>query len=480
MFYYRRIMSTRALVAGALATALLAAPGTANSAGDPYGPQIPVNPYAGPPGTATMHGDTGASDTTPYPAPGADTVTVTPLPLGAACPTVLIGSDGFPVALCTRISDRTPVVFLLDPGTGRPLAQHELAAGSLLGGVYGYLDDADRMVVVDGTDTLLRIAHRRTASGAWELVVNESTWLPLPDSESVTSLAPDYQGNVWFATGGSTVGVAAPAPGDVRLLSLPDGEKVANSIATAPAGVAVATTHALYLIRLTSQGEPRISWQAGYDRGSARKPGQLSWGTGSTPTFFGPRRGDDYVTIVDNADERVNLLVFRARTGEPICRIPVLTTDGPGSENSPIGAGRTVIVAGTYGYPYPAYPEDAGESDPPAADFVGGMTRVDVNPDGDVCAVVWDRPVRSAAVPKLSTADGTITTVTRDRPDGQAGTTPLDNFAYTILDAGTGEVVAQHPAAVGAGFDTLQMAGNTTADGVLYQGTISGILRIAG
>ena len=139
--------------------------------------------------------------------------------------------------------------------------------------------------------------------------------------------------------------------------------------------------------------------------GRPQKPGQLSWGSGSTPTFFGPNTGGDYLTLIDNADNKVNLMVVRVANGGLVCKTPVLTSGGPGSENSPIGAGRTVIAASTYGYPYPAVPDDAGPAVPPTAPFTGGMTRVDVRADGTGCDVIWDSAVRSAAVPKLSLAD---------------------------------------------------------------------------
>ena len=250
-----------ALLALALAVVL---PTTAGAA------PPPANPFTGPTGTSAMHGDSLASDTSPLPGPGTTGLATTHVALGAACPSILSGTDRMPVALCT-----------------------------------------------------------------------------------------------------------------------------------APGGTAVATDHALYLLR----AGPRIVWRRDYERGSARKPGQLSRGTGSTPTFFGPRTGWEYLTVVDNADGTEHLRVWGSRRGRPACDVPVTI----GSENSPIGAGRTVIVASTYGYPYPATPDDAGPAVPATAPFTGGMTRVG------------------------TTAD-----------------------------------------------DTLQLAGTPGPGGVLWQGTITGLLRIAG
>jgi hypothetical protein len=447
-----------------------------------FEPLLPPNPYLGPAGTATSHGDSGSSDATPLAGPGTGPVDVTTIDLGAVCPSILVGNDGYPVALCTRVADVRPVVLLLDPATGEQLASLEPAPGGLFGGVYGYLDDADRMVVVDGNDDLLRIGHRRDGDG-WALYVDERVPLAgaVPAGDEVTSVTPGYDGEVWFATAGGTVGVVGPDDGSVSTTSLPAGERIANNISSAPSGTAVASDHAVYLFSRDRDGRPVQRWRHAYDRGPARKPGQLSWGTGSTPTFFGPTDGADYVAVVDNADPEVHLVVFGVegdRAGKRICAPVVLQKGGPGSENSPIGAGRTVVVASTYGYTYPRLPADAGPSRPASARFEGGMTRVDVRADGSGCDVVWDSDVASVAVPKLSTSDGTILTVTRP-PDADGAASAAGPFAYasTVISAEDGRVLASRELPAGTP-DPLQLAGTVGPHHVLYQGTLGAILRI--
>ncbi|MFC6011690.1 hypothetical protein [Nocardia lasii] len=434
----------------------------------------PANPYLGPLGTATMHGDAGSSDTTPLagPIPGAP---VSVYPLGAACPTLLQGSDAMVVGLCTAIAGQVPTVFLFDPGAvgpvGGALASLPLAKGSLLGGVYAYLDNADRLVVVDGGQRLVRVAHERGADGAWRLTATVAADLGgvVPVGDNVTGLVPDWDGNVWFATGHGVVGFVG-LDGRVTRVALPPGETVANSISSAPhGGVAVASTHALYEFGV-KDGAPVELWRAAYDRGGARKPGQLSWGTGSTPTYFGPVRGDEYLAVVDNADDAVNLLVLRAGTGERVCAVAVPVG---GSENSPIGVGSSVFVASTYGYPYPTVPDGAGPAIPANAPFGGGLSRVDVTADG--CVPIWDSPIRSAAVPRLSLADGGIHTLRRSGPEV---TTPVDGFDYIVVDPDTGAVRSATPLPGTIAQDPLQMAGLITRDGGLWQGTITGIVRV--
>lgn len=64
----------------------------------------------------------------------------------------------------------------------------------------------------------------------------------------------------------------------MEILELPTGERVDNSISTAPEGTAVATDHALYLLAADDTGVPHVVRRRPYDRGPARKPGQLSPG----------------------------------------------------------------------------------------------------------------------------------------------------------------------------------------------------------
>ncbi|MDJ0362682.1 hypothetical protein [Rhodococcus sp. H29-C3] len=311
----------------------------------------------------------------------------------------------------------------------------------------------------------------------WTLTIDRSVDLTaaIPHGDNGTGLVPDWQGNIWFATGDGRVGIV-DGTDTVGTLQLPAVEHVANSISSSTSGVAVATTHALYQLSI-ADGAPEIDWRAPYDRGSSRKPGQLSWGTGSTPTYFGPATGADYLTIVDNADDQVELQVYRASTGELVCSQPVLTTGGPGSENSPIGFGNSVFVASTYGYPYPRVPADAGPAVPATAPFTGGMTRVDLGGSG--CHTVWDNEVRSAAVPRLSTADGNLYTVTRQvLPLSSAATSVLDGYEYTVIDPITGSVLATQQLLGSVVNDTLQTSGLITSRGEYLQGTLSGLIRV--
>lgn len=468
----RRLLLPALLVLTTLAVLTAPITGPAAAAASPWGPRPPHNPYVAASSSATMHGDASSSKAFGHRGPGTD-VTVTRGTLGAACPTILAGSDQLPVALCTRIVDRKPVLNLLDPDSTAVLATQEVATGTLLGGVYAYLDHRNRLVIVDGNRQLQRYAHVKATDGSWSFKAADPVDLTsvIPADDGVTGVTPDWQGRVWFATDDGRVGTVTGTK--ARVLALPRGERIANSISSSPSGVAVTSTHAVYLFRAGAKDQPVRLWRKGYNRSTARKPGQLSWGSGATPVFFGPKKGYEYVAVTDNRRPHPNLLVLRTAsrgTAGVVCKLPVLTKAAQsGTEDAPTAVGRSVFVTSTYGYPYPAYPEDAGDSSPTSADFVGGQTRVDVRADGSGCVRRWDNLTKSAGMPRLSTTEGRIYTVVKG---GALGT-----FRAATINARTGSITSQ--TIIGGPLaDPLQMTGMTLRDGTLYQGNITGYVRV--
>jgi hypothetical protein len=457
--------------------------------------------YVGMSGAAGMHGDMRSSDTTPLMGPGIQEVDVQTQYFFSACPTILIRSDGKPFVLSTNYTDRKPIVRLLKKRNGKEKARLELEAGSLLGGVYAYLDNEDRLVMVDGNHKLIRIKAQRIEFmwfRFWILYVDEGVSLVNALTESgreggddkVVAISAGINGTVWFVTNQSLVGIYNPNASrettSIKTIKLADQERVDNSFSTTDDGfAAIVTNKALYLLNQNEYDQPQVLWRYEYDAGTFRKPGQLSHGSGATPTFFGPGTGTEFVMITDNGDYDLSLIVLNTVDGQLICKKSIFTDlNNYGTENSAIGIGRSAIVSSTYGYPYPVLPEGAGPSEPEHADFIGGMVRVDLNEcdfktDCYRCDILWENDVRSAAVPKLSTADGFIYTIERLSPNSENKTTLLDTYHFTVIDSETGEILKQTQIGTGPFSDTLQMAGNVGTDGIFWQGNIGGIVRIS-
>ncbi|WP_232017206.1 hypothetical protein [Gordonia insulae] len=432
----------------------------------------------GPTGTSLMHGDLWSTDSTPFPGPGRTArLSASSVP-GGACAATFIGRDGMPISLCTQFVGGSPVnvavptVTLFDPRTAAPVARLQLAKGGLLGGVYGYLDDRDRVVVADGSGAILRVAHRRSGSGH-RLYVDDRVDVSrhIPADDAITGLAPDFDGRTWFATTRGVVGTVG-SDGGVRSTHLPQGEELGNGLSVRAAGASIITTHALYEMRAGADGTPEVVWRRTYDRGSARRPGQLTGGSGTTPTYFGPG-GDGWVAIVDNAT-RPHLIVYDSDTGSTVCRMPAFVRSGQGTENSPMAWGSSLVIPSTYGYQYPPMAV-SGPSVPADAPFVGGATRIDVSGQG--CRRVWENGDRIATLPRMSRADGLIHALGYG-PYVPGAIQQAGPIYYVATDFATGERVRTLRVGTGPVDEPLELTGTIARDGTLWQATVGRMLKI--
>lgn len=110
------------------------------------------------------------------------------------------------------------------------------------------------------------------------------------------------------------------------------------------------------------------------------------------------------------------------------------------------------------------------------------MVRIDVNADGNGCTRKWTSDVKSAAVPRLSLADGKIYTVARKNQiagidTGSAGAV-IDTYHLVVIDAETGTENSSRLIGTSTVHDTLQMVGTIAPGRVQYQGTTTGLFRI--
>ena len=258
-----------------------------------------------------------------------------------------------------------------------------------------------------------------------------------------------------------------PGTGVVRSTLLPKGERVANSMSSSPAGVALLSDHALYMFGSQTDGTPVVLWR---DATRSRYEDQARSAESGRRRYAGVFGGEGhpYLAFTDNADFLERLLVYRVKntTGKHlVCEVPLFSPGASAAEDAPIGIGNSLVLSNTYGYDYTDYMGHAVKQLP------GGMTRIDVRADGSGCDTVWNNTVRSVAVPRLSIRDGNVYLVERNVTDS----TP--QYFFVTVDFRTGHTLSERPIGHTYSLDAFQLPGVIGPHGVLYQLTMSGIIQ---
>ena len=328
---------------------------------------------------------------------------------------------------------------VLDPAMG---------SGAFLVGACRYLADAYESALIDaGRCHAGRHRARRSARPSVGLVAERClfgvdinpTFPHVAADERITSALPDSTGRIWFVSKrNGVVGTLYPKSRRVRLRRMGDGAEgqIENSFATGAKGaVYIATNRRMYRFRAGSDGRPKVVWSVKYRNSGIVKPGQVDDGTGTTPTVL----PGGYVSITDNADP-MNVVVYRTGARlhgkrRTVCQVPVFKKGASATENSLIGAGRSLVVENNYGYQDPLGPNTGQVTEP-------GFARVDIRRNGRGCVLRWtNRTARApTVVPKLSLKTGLIYTYTR--PPDPAGSEP---YYWTAIDFRTGRTVLEPP-----------------------------------
>ncbi|MBM7060322.1 hypothetical protein JQX08_06355 [Pseudomonas sp. UL073] len=483
------------LASAGAAPLLLGQPATAT----PLPGRLPRNPHLAANGNGYMHGDGYSSDSHPGPGPLGRAMQVASRDgsrkPGGMCPIHTFDRGGRLVVLCANLLQFE--LQLLEPRSLKLLARYPLPARpstfhalitldpdkimSDSSGAYFYLDNQDRVVIANAEQRIQRIAHRQDAEGqwrfeqvdAWDLstqvphdCVRPSAWFPSGECDPITGVMPDEGGLIWWWTRRGRLGTLNPQDGAVHGTQLA-GEEIQNGVALDAAGLYLVSDHAMYLFALDAAGQPQQAWREVYDRGSARKSGSLSQGSGTTPTLLGER----YVAITDNADRRINLLVYRREPGfagqRLICQLPLFANDASATDNSLIGWGRSLIAENNHGYSSAFAQEDWGA-------VSGGISRVDLRADESGCDLVWHSPERSpSAVPKLSVQSG-LAYFYSFEPQANG-----ENAWYlTALDFASGATRFKALAGVGQAFDNNWSPITLAPDGTAYVGTFGGLVAL--
>ncbi len=383
------------------------------------------------------------------------------------CASILFDDDGRLVAVCvggTRI-----VAYVLDPETLEPLAERRLGdrtlgldfATNFAGGGYAVLDHRGRLVVPGSDGSIDRFL---VDGDTIEPIDGFDVAATLAPDESITSALPDDTRRLWYVGSAGTVGVVDPRGGEPRSIRF-EGTEVENSFALAPGGGAfVVTSEQLVRLRIGADGGPRIVWARDYDNGERLKPGQTSRASGTTPTVM---LGGRFVAITDNAEPRMNVQVYAARSGELACEVPVFASGESATENSLIAAGRSLFVENNYGYKL--LEVTAGHTGEP------GVARIDFDPATRTCAPIWenDDVHIPSVVSKVSADDGQMLTYTKP-----AKPTGIDAWYFTAIDAGTGEVLWERLAGAGPLANNHYAALYLGPTGNLYVGAVGGVIGL--
>lgn len=300
--------------------------------------------------------------------------------------------------------------------------------------------------------------------------------------QNLLSVVFDYEGNLWFATGGfriypdrkqqGTFGYVSRAAIDkilngedvdlsdaVFVYELEPREGAENGIAASKEGAVILTNLKCYLLQ-ADNGVKKV-WETSYKSVGAKESkegdettgGGLAWGGGCSPSLT-----KDLVMFTDNQDP-VNLIAVDMKTGEQVASMPVIDELPEGTqvsvENSAIvyddGEGTvSTIVCNWFG----AGSAKLGEADNDSSIqsyeniydvgwlrqgnkmIAPGIERVDTvkTEDGYEMKSIWCRSdLSDTSMMKLSTATGYIYGYVQDMETGM--------WQYIMLDFETGETV---------------------------------------
>jgi hypothetical protein len=437
---------------------------------------IPQNPFLAK-GTSNCHNDTYMSDLYFTNGPLGESPIVrsrllaTPTNRLAAPLCMAFDQEGRIVT--TTSFAREPEVLLIDPVTLATLAAFDFSNVGF-GGSYFYLDNEDRVVLPSLDKILVLKAEPESDPPGFNIQTMYDLSASVAAGDAIGYVLPDFNGRLWFATVGGVVGVLQPDTEEVATVSL-HGEQIKNGIAIDEnGGVFLASDHAMYRFDKDADGPLVITWYELYDRGTRLKAGQLSQGTGTTPTLMGKK----YVAITDNADPQMNVNVYRREktvTGNRlVCTVPVFQPGQSALDSSLIATDQSIVVANAAGYRVSGHPLlDFNKHDGRLlGTMFPGLARIDVDDAG--CHIVWaNSSIRTVVVPKMSVKNGLI--YAYDYQKGRGGD---EGFYFTAVDFHTGQTVFQRLVGQGSSFNSYGTVNLHPNGETAYVGVLGGLVEI--
>ena len=331
--------------------------------------------------------------------------------------------------------------------------------------------------------------------------------------QNLLSIVYDYEGNLWFATGGFRIyperkqtgtfgyisraaidailaGKSTELSKEVFVYETEAGEGAENGIASSRNGTVILTNLACYMLRANNGVE--VVWRTPYEsvgaktgkKGDATTGGGLAWGSGCSPSL-----SCELVFFTDNLDP-VNLIALDIKTGKKAASMPIideLPENMPVSvENSAIvydnGIGTvSTIVCNWFGASNPNLSKPNSDSSIQTFENVydmnwiqkgnimimPGIERVDTikTATGYEMKSIWCRKdIRDTSMFKLSTATGYLYGYIQDTSSGM--------WQYIVLDFDTGETVLTMDVSSQYGYNNMATGMFAGADGnALYSPT---------
>ena len=368
--------------------------------------------------------------------------------------------------------------------------QHD-GGGYVIQSSYTFLDSENHIVCPTSNNHVLMLRATDEAGNVlpeFEKVLDidikaaAETALGKELTQNLLSVVFDYDGNLWFATGGFRIypereqqgvlgyiersaidailnGEQADLSDAVFVYELTPGEGAENGIAASKDGAVILTNQNCYLLRANNGVE--AVWCTPYESVGAKVSGEndkttgggLTWGGGCSPSLT-----PDLVMFTDNADP-VKLLALDMKTGEIVASMPVLDDLPEGYQvavdNSAIvyddseGTVSTIVCnwfgAGSAGLADPTSDSsiqsyaniyDTNWLTKGNCMIAPGVERVDTikTDSGYEMKSIWCRnDLSDTSIMKLSTATGYIYGYVQDLESGM--------WQYIILDFETGKTV---------------------------------------
>ena len=367
-------------------------------------------------------------------------------------------------------------------------AKHD-GGGYVIQSSYSFVDESNRLVCPTSNNHVLMLKATDDAGNVlpeFEKVLDidikaaaeEITGKTL--DQNLLSVVFDYEGNLWFATGGFRIYPERKQQGAMGYISraaidailkgehvdlkestfvyeLEPGEGAENGIASSKEGAVILTNQNCYL--LNAKDGVQVQWCTPYEsvgakdskEGDETTGGGLAWGGGCSPSLT-----SKLVMFTDNQDP-VNLLALDMKTGEIVASMPVIDElpenmqvsvensamvydNGEGTVSTIVcnwfGAGSAKLADADNDSSIQTYENiyDVNWLKQGNKMVVPGVERVDTikTKDGYEMKSIWCRnDIHDTSMMKLSTATGYIYGYVQDLESGM--------WQFIMLDFETGE-----------------------------------------